>query len=111
MPDRKRCCACLTRLSSHPGIRRDMPQLVSRMSDQELLAETDRCYFYASHELGITRLPILVRWTKADVGSGGELHRNPDIDLAMRNAADPNLKAADILGALGSMHRWPKETP
>ncbi|QEO25552.1 hypothetical protein [Xanthomonas translucens] len=92
-------------------IRRDMPQLVSGISEQELLAETDHCYLYASHELGITCLPVLVRWTKADVGSGGELHRNMDIDLAMRHAADPNLKAADLLGAIASMNRWPKETP
>ncbi|WP_411850355.1 hypothetical protein ACLB90_15810 [Stenotrophomonas sp. LGBM10] len=89
-------------------IRRDMPERVFGLSDHALLAETDRCYSYASHELGITKVSLLVAWTKTDVGSGGELHRSAEVDIAMRHAKDPNVKAADLLGALVALHRWPK---
>lgn len=51
---------------------------------------------------------MLVQWTKTDVGSGGELHRNAEVDMAMRQARDPNVAAADLLGALVALHRWPK---
>lgn len=89
-------------------IRRDMPERVFSLDDAALLAETDRCYSYASHDLGITHVRVLVAWTKTDVGSGGELHRNADVDIAMRHAEHPNLKAADLLGTLAALHRWPK---
>ncbi|WP_295521330.1 hypothetical protein [uncultured Stenotrophomonas sp.] len=89
-------------------IRRDMPERVQGLSEQRLREETERSYFYASYELGITSVPLLVQWTKTDVGSGGELHRNADIDLTMRHAQNPNLKAADILSALAATCRWPK---
>ncbi|GHH59230.1 hypothetical protein [[Pseudomonas] boreopolis] len=79
-----------------------------RIKVEFALEETDRCYSYASHELGITKVPVLVMWTKTDVGSGGELHRNPEVDIAMRHANDPNVKAADLLGVLVAMHRWPE---
>ncbi|HDS1558926.1 hypothetical protein NJH49_05965 [Stenotrophomonas maltophilia] len=89
-------------------IRRDMPERVLGMDDAALLAETDRCYAYAAYELGITHLPVLVAWTKTDVGSGGELHRNAEVDIAIRHAEHPSTKAADVLGALAALHRWPK---
>jgi hypothetical protein len=90
-------------------IRRDMPERVAGMHDLELLEETERCYNHAAYELGITRVPVLVHWTKTDVGSGGELHRDVSVDLAMRQAANPNLAAADLLAVLVASHRWPKK--
>ncbi len=92
-------------------IRRDMPAMVRRLSEQRLLEETERSYVYASCTLGITSLPTLVHWTKTDVASGGELHRNVDVDLAVRRSENPNLKAADLLGALRALHSWPKGHP
>jgi len=89
-------------------IRRDLPERVMGLDDAALLAETDRCYTYAAYELGITHLPVLVAWTKTDVGSGGELHRNAEVDIALRHAGKPNIQAADLLGALVALHRWPK---
>jgi hypothetical protein len=88
-------------------IRRDMPERVIGLDNRALAAETERCYTYAAYELGITRLPVLVRWTKTDVGSGGALHRDMTVDLAVRQADDPNLAAADLLAALAASHRWP----
>jgi hypothetical protein len=90
-------------------IRRDLPERVMGLDDAALLAETDRCYTYAAYELGITHLPTLVAWTKVDVGSGGELHRNVEVDIAMRHADKPNIQAADLLGALVALHRWSRD--
>jgi len=89
-------------------IRRDMPERVAGLSDAALLEETERSYNHAAYELGITRLPLLVHWTKTDVGSGGELRRDMTVDLAIRNASGPNLAAADVLAILVASHRWPK---
>lgn len=87
-------------------IRRDMPERVIGLDNRTLAAETERCYTYAAYELGITRLPVLVRWTKTDVGSGGALHRSAEIDMTLRKAVNPNLTAADLLAALAVQHRW-----
>ncbi|WP_295521357.1 hypothetical protein [uncultured Stenotrophomonas sp.] len=89
-------------------IRRDLPDRVLGLNDAALLRETARCYDFATHALGITNLPVLVAWTKTDVGSGGELYRSPQVDMAVRNACQPSVKAADILGALAAMNRWPE---
>lgn len=98
--------AFLPRLAAE--IRRDMPERVAGLSDAALQEETERCYSHAACELGITRLPVLVHWTKTDVGSGGELHRDMTVDLAIRKASNPNLAAADVLAMLAASHRWPK---
>ena len=89
-------------------IRRDMPDKVRALSERQLLDATDRSYTYASQQLHITCVPVLVRWTKTDVGSGGELHRNVDVDLALRRAENPNLRAVDLLCALTAMNHWPQ---
>lgn len=90
-------------------IRRDLPEQLLGIDDAALLDDTQRCYHHAAHGLGITRLPVLVRWTKTDVGSHGELHRDMTVDLAIRHADDPNLAAADVLAVLAASHRWRKQ--
>lgn len=90
-------------------IRRDLPRKVSSMNDTQLLAETERSYLHASHALRVSHLPTLVRWTKTDVGSQGQLRRDPSADLYLRQSSDPNAAAADLLGSLAAQQRWPKE--
>lgn len=90
-------------------IRRDLPRQVSGMNDTQLLAETERSYLHASHALRVSHLPTLVRWTKTDVGTQGQLRRDPSADLFVRQAKDPNVAAADLLGSLVAQQRWPRE--
>lgn len=87
-------------------IRRDWPREVSHLTDAQLLTETERSYDHASHELHITRLPTLVKWVKLDVAGGGQLRREMNTDLYMKQAADPNLAAEDLLSVLAAQGRW-----
>ncbi|NZA24922.1 hypothetical protein H0E84_00845 [Luteimonas sp. SJ-92] len=87
-------------------IRRDLPREVSHLNDQQLLAEVQRSYDHAAFELKLTRLPTLVKWVKFDVVSGGKLRQEPAVDLAIRNAPNPNLAAEDMLASAIAQSYW-----
>ncbi len=83
-------------------VRNEYPKQTAQFDDASLLDEVERSYLHASHQLGITHLPTLVRWVKADVAWAHGL-RNKQITLVwMKQTTNPNVTAADLLSMLGS---------
>lgn len=90
-------------------IRRDYPALVADQDNTTLTQETLRSYAHGGETLGITHLPTLVAWVKADVAWARGLRREPSIDLWLRMAQQPSRMAQDILSGLRAGADWPKE--
>ena len=81
-------------------IRRDHPQSVAGLSDEQLLADTEACSHWSSETLAITHLPVLVDWVKADVAWARRMSSWSVTRPFVEKAANPNLGAADFLSLL-----------
>lgn len=90
-------------------IRRELPDEVAHLSEQELLTEVQNSYEYATYELKLTRQPTVVKWVKFDVLSGGKLRQETSLDLAIRNADNPDLIAEDALSSAIAQSKWEDE--
>jgi len=76
------------------------------ITDAGLLDDVIGAYEFATLELGITRIPTLVRWVKLDATSNGALRTEQAVALKLRASDDPSLAAEDILSLLVAQARW-----
>lgn len=97
-----------TALLNLPDAERFLPRLLAEMSREypTLDAKAERVqhsWQHAQHTLGITHLPTLVAWVKADAGWVPGLRDSTLCRAWFANSATPNLLAADLLQLLNSM--------
>ncbi|AJQ86693.1 hypothetical protein ACQR53_20255 [Xanthomonas oryzae] len=83
-------------------VRRDHAEAVSARNDAQLLADVQESYRHAVNTFGITHLPTLVRWVKADVAWARGLRDQPIHKVWFARTDNPNVTAADVLAMLSS---------
>ncbi|QBG91297.1 hypothetical protein [Xanthomonas oryzae] len=83
-------------------VRRDHPAAVSSRDDAQLLADVQASYRYAVNTFGITHLPTLVGWVKADVAWARGLRDQALTKVWFAQTDNPNVTAADLLAMLSS---------
>lgn len=87
-------------------VERDSRQDPAISAATTLLDDVATSYDFATFELGITRIPTLVRWVKLDATSNGALRKEQAVTLKLRASDDPNFAAEDILSLLTAQTRW-----
>ncbi|WIX05054.1 hypothetical protein [Xanthomonas oryzae] len=83
-------------------VRRDYLAAVSSRDDAHLLADVQASYRHAVNTFGISHLPTLVRWVKADVAWALGLRDQALTKVWFAQTDNPNVTAADLLAMLSS---------